>query len=106
MREIKDLEYGWIFKCSFYVNAYTIQYENGNTYVVYAHDFNDMGFFLTRLDVHLGNRKQRIKDCEDSFEKRDYKSYIADKKGNPKKKPFWYRGRVYKLKSDKKSEVD
>ena len=45
----KDLEYSWIFKASFWVNAYTATLKNGKTYIVYAHDFNDMEFFLTRL---------------------------------------------------------
>lgn len=45
MKRIKQLEYKWIFKSSFYVSAYTIQHNNGKKYVVYAHDFNDMEFF-------------------------------------------------------------
>ena len=97
MKRIKQLEYKWIFKASFYVNAYTIEHNNGKKYVVYAHDFNDMEFFLDKLDVFEGGRATYSKDCFDHFEKRDIKSYIPDKKGNPKKKPFWYRGRVYEM---------
>lgn len=29
MKRIKQLEYKWIFKASFYVNAYTIKHNNG-----------------------------------------------------------------------------
>ena len=49
MKRIKDLEYGWIFKGSFTVSAYTVEHNNGKKYVIYAHDFNDMKFFLTSL---------------------------------------------------------
>lgn len=97
MRRIKQLEYKWIFRASFYVNAYTIMHNNGKKYVVYAHDFNDMEFFLTRLEVFEGGLSTYSKDCFDHFEKRNTTSYIPDKKGNPRKKPFWYRGRVYEL---------
>lgn len=100
MKRVKNLEYSWILKSSFYVNAYTIKHNNGKKYVVYAHDFNDMEFFLTKLDLFQGGRAIYVKDCFDSFEKRDMKSYLPDENGEPKKKPFWYRGRVYELESD------
>ena len=98
MKRIKQLEYKWIFKSSFYVSAYTIQHNNGKKYVVYAHDFNDMEFFLTRLEVFEGGLSTYRRYFFDHFETRYLQSsYIPDKKGNPKKKPFWYRGRVYEL---------
>ena len=96
MRRIKELEYGWIFKGAFYVSAYTVKCNNGNTYVVYAHDFNDMEHFLAKIDLVCGIAA-RQKDCFDHFETRKITSYIPDKNGNPKKKPFWYRGRIYEL---------
>ena len=97
MKRIKDLEYKWIFKDSFRVSAYTVEHNNGKKYVIYAHDFNDMEFFLTRLEVKDGGIKTRQRDCGTHFEKRPCLSYLPDRKGNPKKKPFWYRGRIYEL---------
>ena len=97
MKRIKQLEYKWIFKSSFYVSAYTIQHNNGKKYAVYAHDFNDVELFLTRLKVFEDGLSTYNRDCFDHFEKRYLQSYIPGKKGNPKKKPFWYRGRVYEL---------
>ena len=97
MKRVKTLEYSWIFKASFYVNAYTIKHNNGKKYVVYAHDFNDMEFFLSKLDCFEGGLLTHSKDCFDHLEERHCKSYIPDKNGNPKKNPFWYRGRIYEL---------
>ena len=89
-----DLEYPWILKGSFFVQAYTAKMENGKTLVVYAHDFNDMEFFLTRLEVNEGRIAERTTDS-DFVPKKRMLSYIPDKHGEPKSKPFWYRGRVY-----------
>lgn len=97
MKRIKSLEYPWIFKAAFTVNAYTVKHNNGKKYIVYAHDFTDMSTFLTRLEVFEGGLYTYQKDCFDHFETRNSLSYIPDKNGNPKKKPFWYRGRVYEL---------
>jgi hypothetical protein len=97
MERIKKLEYPWIFKAAFTVNAYTVKHNNGKKYVVYAHNFTDMDTFLTRLEVFEGGLYTYQKDCFDHFETRKSLSYIPDKNGNPKKKPFWYRGRVYEL---------
>ena len=97
MKRIKNLEYPWIFKGSFYVNAYTIRHSNGKTYVIYAHDFNDMSWFFSKLECLEGGLATYQRDCFDHFETRNVLSYIPDKHGNPKKKPFWYRGRVYEL---------
>lgn len=97
MKRIKDLEYGWILKASFTVNAYTVEHTNGKTYVIYAHNFSDLETFLTRLEVMDGEIKTRKRDCDTHFETRKCTSYLSDKKGNVKKKPFWYRGRVYEL---------
>lgn len=100
MKRRKDLEYGWIFKHSFFVYAYTVKLENNKTYVVYAHDFNDMETFLTRLWVKEAPIKY-IGTDSDFVSKRACLSYIPNKKGDPKKKPFWYRGRVYELRGEK-----
>ena len=90
----QDLEYPWIFKGSLFVQAYTVALENGKTYVVYAHDFNDMEFFLDRLEVR--EAKIKVVSTDSDFVKYRRKlSYLPDKHGEPKKKPFWYRGRVY-----------
>ena len=97
MKRIKALEYSWIFKASFYVNAYTVEHKNGKKYVIYAHDFNDMEFFLSSLECFEGGLATYQKDCFDHFETRKILSYLPNKKGNPKKKPFWYRGGVYEL---------
>ena len=101
MKRIKELEYPWIFKGSFYVNAYTVKHNNGKKYVVYAHDFSDMEKFLLKLAVYKDGLATYQKDCFDHFEARNILSYIPDKNGNPKKKPFWYRGRVYELMDSK-----
>ena len=100
MKRIKDLEYTWIFKASFYVNAYTVKHKNGKTYVIYAHDFNDMSWFFNKLELFEDGLATYQRDCFDHFETRRIMSFIPDKNGNPKKKPFWYRGRVYELNSE------
>ncbi|NLO32701.1 MAG: hypothetical protein GX117_05000 [Candidatus Hydrogenedentes bacterium] len=98
MKRCKDLEYSWAgLKAGLTVNAYTVECDNGKKYVVYAHDFNDQSWFLARLDFRHGV-SQRSRDCETHFEQRPRTSYLPDKKGQPKKKPFWYRGRGYELK--------
>ncbi len=92
----KDLEYSWIFKASFYVNAYTVTLKNGKTYIVFAHDFNDMEFFLTRLYAKEAGIMTVATDS-DFVPYRKKLSYIPDKNDEPVKRPFWYRGRVYEL---------
>ena len=78
MKRRKDLEYGWILKGAFFVQAYTAKLENGKTFIIYAHNFNDMELFLTKLEVK--------------------EAMIAEtKRRGPKNKPFWYRGRVYEI---------
>lgn len=95
----KDLEYPWILKGSFFVQAYTAKLKNGKTYIVYAYDYNDMEFFLTRLEVKESPIKVFATDS-DFVPYRKALSYIPDKKGEPKQKPFWYRGRVYEMRGD------
>lgn len=97
MKRIKTLEHPWIFKKAFYVNAYTVMHSNGKKYVVYAHDFNDMKFFLSSLDCLEDGIATYTKDGFDHFEEKLMLSYLPNKKGEPKKKPFWYRGRIYEL---------
>ena len=63
VKRMKILEYGWIFKAAFYVNAYTIKHTNGKIYIVYAHDFNDMEWFLTKLDLLGKGLATYQKDC-------------------------------------------
>ena len=96
MKRRKDLEYGWIFKGAFSTQAYTAKLENGKTFIVYAHDFNDMEFFLSRLEVKEARIAETATDS-DFVPKRRQLSYIPDKNGEPKSKPFWYRGRVYEI---------
>lgn len=97
LKRIKKLEYPWIFKASFTVGAYTVEHTNGKRYVIYAHDFNDMEFFLTRFQCIGKGLKYRNRDCDTHFERRLCSSYISDKKGDVLQKPFWYRGRVYEV---------
>ena len=92
----KDLEYKWILKGALTVQAYTAKLKNGKTYVVYAHDFNDMECFLTRLIANESDIAWRNTDSEFIHKKRMI-SYIPDKNGEPKTMPFWYRGRVYEI---------
>ena len=87
----KDLEYGWIFKRSFLVFAYTVTLENGRTYTVYAHDFEDMKYFLSRLEVKEAPIRRYKKNGTERMELH----YEPDKYGEPLAKPFWWRGRVY-----------
>lgn len=79
MKRRKDLEYRWILKDAFFVQAYTAKLENGKTFIVYAHNFNDMEFFLTKLEVKEAMIVWKLR-----------------KRGS-KSKPFWYRGRVYEI---------
>lgn len=92
----KDLEYNWILKGALFVQAYTARLENGKTFIVYAHDFNDMEFFLSRLEVNEARIAETATDS-DFVPKRRHLSYMHDKNGEPKSKPFWYRGRVYEI---------
>ena len=80
MKRIKNLEYGWIFKKSFTVCAYTAEHNNGKKYVIYAHDFGDMEGFLSKLELKDGGIKTRQRDCDTHFEKRPCLSYLPDKK--------------------------
>ena len=95
----KDLEYKWILKGAFFVQAYTATLENGKKLIVYAHDFNDMEFFLSRLEVE--ESRIAITNTDSDFVPMRRKlSYLPDKCGEPKSKPFWYRGRVYEIKAE------
>lgn len=87
MNRRKDLEYPWILKGAFFVQAYTTRMENGKRFVVYAHDFNDMEFFLTRLEVNEAPIAVRLTDS-DFVPKRRALSYLPDKNGEPKSKPI------------------
>lgn len=95
----KELEYSWILKGALFVQAYTATLENGKKLIVYAHDFNDMEFFLSRLEVHEARIADYVTDS-DYVPKRRKLSYIPDKHGEPMAKPFWYRGRVYEVMSN------
>lgn len=100
MRRRKDMEYGWILKGAFTVQAYTAALENGKKFVVYAHDFNDMEFFLSRLEVKEDSMIANRLTDSDLVPKRRALSYIPDKNGEPMVRPFWYRGRVYEVEDD------
>ena len=97
MKRCKALEYPWAgLKAGLTVNAYTAMCNNGKKYVVYAHDFNDQSWFLSKLDLQFGV-SERSRDCETHFESRRMTSYLPNRKGQPRRKPFWYRGRVYEI---------
>ena len=95
----RDLEYKWILKGAFFVQAYTAKLENGKTLIVYAHDFNDMEFFLSKLEVEEAKIAVTATDS-DFVPMRRKLSYLADKHGEPRSKPFWYRGRVYEIEAE------
>lgn len=97
MKRRKDMEYDWILKGALAVQAYTATLENGKKFVVYAHDFNDMEFFLTRLEVNEHSMVAVRPTDSDFLPKKRALSYIPDENGEPLAKPFWYRGRVYEV---------
>ena len=97
MKRRKDLEYSWALKGAFFVQAYTVTLNNKKTYIVYAHDFNDMEFFLSRLEINEESEIMVVATDSDFVPRKRKLSYVPNKKGEPKAKPFWYRGRVYEL---------
>ena len=94
----KKLEYTWIFKRSFTVCAYLCGTEDGRKFIVMAHDFNDMDSFLDSIRCKYKMKTRTAHEDTPMEEQEEWHSYIADRKGNPKKYPFWYRGRVYEVK--------
>lgn len=103
MKRRKDLEYKWILKGALFVQAYTAQLENGKKMVVYAHDFSDMEFFLLKVEANESQIAVRGTDS-DFVKRRRMLSYLPDKHGEPKSKPFWYRGRVYEIDAERREE--
>ena len=97
MKRMKDMEYKWIFTHSFFVCAYLCGTKDGRRFIVMAHDFEDMENFIVpiRCKVGYSNMKGRTAHEDTPMECEEWRSYITDKKGNSKKYPFWYRGRVY-----------
>lgn len=93
----KKLEYPWIFKHSFTVCAYLCGTKDGRKFIVMAHNFNDMDTFLTPIRCEYKMKTRTAHEDTPMEEQEEWHSYIADKKGNPKKYPFWYRGRVYEI---------
>ena len=93
----KKLEYGWIFRGSFYVRAYLCKTRDDRTLIVMAHDFNDMEEFLTPIRCKYKMKTRTAHEDTAMEELEEWHSYIADKNGHPKKFPFWYRGRVYEI---------
>jgi len=101
MKRMKNLEYKWILRDAFIVRAYLCGTKDGRKFVVMAHDFNDMEDFMCPIRCEFGfqNMKTRTSHEDTPMEERDeWHSYVADRKGNPKCYPFWYRGRVYEIK--------
>lgn len=94
----KGLEYSWIFKCSFIVHAYLCGTIDGRKFIVMAHDFHDMNDFLTYIRCTYKMKTRTAHEDTSMEEQEEWHSYITDKKGNPKKYPFWYRGRIYEIK--------
>lgn len=101
MKRIKALEYRWILKRSFVVCAYLCGTKDGKTFVVMAHDFNDMDIFLDQIRWRYDMKTRTAHEDTPMEEQEEWQSYIPDKKGNPKKYPFWYRGRIYEVKENK-----
>ena len=94
----KNLEYSWIFERSFTVCAYLCGTEDGRKFIVMAHDFNDMDTFLGTIRCKYKMKTRTAHEDTPMEEQEEWHSYIADKNGNPKRYPFWYRGRVYEVK--------
>lgn len=97
-KRVKSLEYNWIFKHSFMVFAYLCGTKDGRKFVVMAHDFNDMDSFLTIIRCNYKMKTRTAHEDTPMEEQEEWHSYIPDKKGYPKKYPFWYRGRIYEIK--------
>lgn len=101
MKRCKNIEYKWIFKSAFIVHAYLCGSKDGRKFVIMAHDFNDMEDFMPSIRCEIGCSNMKMRTCHEDTsmeEQVEWHSYIVDKKGNPKKYPFWYRGRIYELK--------
>lgn len=104
MKRIKDLEYKWILKESFVVHAYLCGTKDGKTFVVMAHDFQDMENFMIPIRLKFGHSNMKTRTAHEDTpmeDREEWHSYIPDKKGNPKKYPFWYRGRIYEVETKK-----
>lgn len=97
MKRVKVLEYKWIFPKSFTVCAYLCGTKDGKTFIVMAHDFNDMDTFLYPIRCKYEMKTRTAHEDTSMEEQEEWHSYISDKNGNPKKYPFWYRGRVYEM---------
>lgn len=102
MKRIKDLEYKWILKDSFIVRAYLCGTKDGRMFIVMAHDFNDMENFLDTIRCEYTMKTRTVHEDTPMEEQEEWHSYIPDKKGNPKKYPFWYRGRIYEVETKNK----
>lgn len=102
MKRIKFLEYKWILKSAFTVGAYLCGTKDGRKFVVMAHDFNDMENFLDSIRCEYTMKTRTVHEDTPMEEQEEWHSYIPDKKGNPKKYPFWYRGRIYEVETKNK----
>lgn len=98
MKRCKNLEFKWILRDAFIVRAYLCGTKDGRKFIVMAHDFNDMDTFLTSIRCKYKMKSRTVHEDTPMEEQGEWHSYIADKKGNPKKYPFWYRGRIYEVK--------
>ena len=83
-------------KCN-YVKAFIVEHTDGSKYLIYANSFEDLMQFLRPLDNYGKGLKVYTTDCYNHNEKIIIKNLYFNKRGNTKKRPFWYRGRVYKL---------
>lgn len=102
MKRVKVLEYKWIFSKSFTVCAYLCGTKDGRKFVVMAHDFNDMDSFLNVIRCKYTMKTRTAHEDTPMEEQEEWHSYIPDKKGNPKKYPFWFRGRIYEVETKNK----
>ncbi len=102
MKRIKSLEYKWNLKESFVVHAYLCATKDGRKFVVMAHDFQDMVTFLVPIRCRYTMKTRTAHEDTPMEEQEEWHSYIPDKKGYPKKYPFWYRGRIYEVEKFKK----
>ena len=93
----KDLEYAWIRKESFWVNAYVVELQTGKNYVVFAHDFNDTKAFTSRLLDEEEKERRIVAPGYGPGGLGDRLSHLLDENDEPVRRPFWYRGRIYEL---------
>lgn len=96
MKRCKWLEYPWIFKDSFVTTGYTFTDSQGNQYVIWAKNMTDAKWLISckKISIVNGQPSEYVSEL---------KPFVTDKLDpihgyKVAKRPFWYYGRVYKVK--------